>query len=112
MTKKGKIDQVVDAVVNTGSDLLDKVSSPASRAGSTIERVAKMARSGVVPTAIAAQLSSGSPTGHQYTTAEVDTMVVVYADCETKVPVTKAATEALIEDAKDNACGNGSELPA
>lgn len=112
MTKKGKIDQAVDVVVNTGSDLLDKISSPASRSGSTVERAAKMARSGVARTAIAAQLSSGSATGHQYTTAEVDTMVVVYADCETKSPLTKAATMALIEDAKDNTCGDGSELPA
>ncbi|WP_071582770.1 hypothetical protein [Klebsiella variicola] len=104
MTKKNKVDQAVDAVVNTGSSLLDKVSSPSSRAGSTIERAARMAEAGVAKTAIAAQLSSGSATGHQYSTAEVDTMVVLFEDCKTKVPLTKKASQALINDAKDNIC--------
>jgi hypothetical protein len=104
MVDKNKVDQAVDAVVNTGSSLLDKVSSPSSRAGNTIERAAKMAAAGVAKTAIAAQLSSGSSTEHQYSTDEVDTMVVLFEDCKTKAPLTKKASQALIEDAQDDGC--------
>ncbi|HHT7473893.1 TPA: hypothetical protein ACT15G_005684 [Raoultella planticola] len=104
MAKKNKVEQVIDTVVGTSADVLDKVSSPSSRAGNTVERAAKMAEAGVASAAIAAQLSSGSSTGHQYSTAEVDTLIVLFEDCKTKAPLTKKASLALIDDAKENGC--------
>ena len=52
---------VVDTVVDTGVDFLDKVSSPTSRAGSTVERAAKMTREGVDKDVIALQMTKNSP---------------------------------------------------
>ena len=119
MGKKNIIDKALDAVAevggvltDTGSQVLDKVSSPTSRSGIVIERVGKMAKGRVAPEAIAAHLSSGSPTNHKYTVEQVKGFTALYEDCHTKVPVTKAAAEALIEDSKDHPAPNGSEQPA
>lgn len=112
MSKKKVVEKVLHAVTDAGSQALDKVSSPASRSGTTIERVGKMAAAGVSDRAIAAQLSDGSATGHEYTVSEVGGMKSLFADCHTKVPVTKSAAEALIEDAKPNPSPSGDGLPA
>ncbi|GKX39951.1 hypothetical protein F9U39_11990 [Pectobacterium versatile] len=112
MVDKKKVKKVINAVVNAGSEALDKVSSPASRAGNTIERVGKMAKSGVSSEAITAQLKHGSATNYNYTVTQVEGMVALYDDCHKKVPVTKAAAGALIDDAKANGCPDGNELPA
>ncbi|ELV2844686.1 hypothetical protein VU607_01420 [Enterobacter cloacae] len=103
MTTQSKVEKAIHAAITAGEEILDKVASPASRAGNTVERAAKMAKAGVDKTAIAAQLSSGSSTGHKYTPDQVETMVVLYEDCSTKVPLTKSATQALIKDAVENA---------
>lgn len=79
-------------------DLLDKVSSPASRAGSTIERVGKMLERNVSPRAIAIQLTDNNSNGNVYTEQGVVQMGQLYQDCKTKVGVTKDQTTGLMED--------------
>ena len=118
MDKKNIFDKALDAVaevgdalVDTGSQVLDKVSSPTSRSGIVVERVGKMAKGGVAPEAIAAQLSSGSATNHKYTVEQVKGFKALFEDCHTKVPVTKAAAEALIADSKDNPAPDGNTQP-
>lgn len=114
MSKKNLADKALEAVVGAvssagdiGSQALDKVSSPASRAGITIERVGKMVKGKVAPEAIAAQLSAGSSTNHNYTVEQVKGFNALYEDCQTKVPVTRAAAEALIADSKKHPAPNG-----
>ncbi|MEM6050513.1 hypothetical protein AAH450_08005 [Erwinia sp. P7711] len=112
MSKKNLMGKVLDAAADAGSHALDKASSPTSRSGMVIERVGKMAAAGVADDVIAAQLSSGSATKHKYTVSEVGGMKALFADCHTKVPVSKPVAKALIEDATSNPAPTGGGLPA
>ncbi|MCT4628029.1 hypothetical protein [Halodesulfovibrio sp.] len=79
-------------------DTLDKVSTPATRAGNTVERIATMIAHGVDEEVVALQLSKNSHHNYDYTTADVQSCCKLFADTKTKVVVTKKQTRALIED--------------
>jgi hypothetical protein len=83
---------------NLITDTLEKVASAASRAGSTTERVGKMAEAGVPASVIAMQLTENSRNGNTYSTAEIPTLVKVYQDSKSAVGVTAAQAQALIND--------------
>lgn len=80
------------------SDVLDKVQSPTSRSGNTVERVAKMIKSGVDKEVIAMQMTKNSATKTTYTVQDVETMQKIYADCNTRVLITKKQANGLIRD--------------
>ncbi|MCW9739050.1 hypothetical protein L2V80_05060 [Proteus mirabilis] len=103
--------KIINDILNTGSDALDKISSPTSRAGYTVERAAKMLAAGVCPEAIAAQMNKNSAQGNTYTPEQVTGFGNLYEDCKTKVPVSREAATALINDATENS-PNGSPAPA
>ena len=79
-------------------DLLDKVHTPASRAGNTVERVAALIEAGITPEAVATQMTSTSSSGQVYNTQSILALVSLYEDCKTRAPLTKKAIEALIQD--------------
>jgi len=79
-------------------DQLDKASSAGSRAGTTVERVAKMRKAKVDPEVIALQMTKNSAKGQNYTTDDIKAYAKLYKDTETRVPITKAQTTAIIED--------------
>ncbi|WP_052310191.1 hypothetical protein [Pantoea ananatis] len=112
MSKDNLIDKALNVAADAGSLALEKISSPTSRSGIVIERVGKMAAAGVADNVIAVQLSSGSSTKHEYTVEQVVGMKALFADCHTKVPVSRPVTEALIEDAKSNPAPSGDGLIA
>ena len=112
MSKENLIGKALNAAADAGSQVLDKISNPTSRSGIVIERVGKMAAAGVADNVIAAQLSSGSSTKHEYTVSEVIGMKALFADCHTRVPVSRPVTEALIEDATSNPAPSGDGLTA
>ncbi|MFC5550003.1 hypothetical protein [Massilia aerilata] len=94
MTIVKKLKSIKDAAVDT----IGKVSDPASRAGVTLERVAKMAKAGVGNRAIASQLTDNSRTGQVYTTDHVEGFKMMFKDVQTKVGVTAAQTRTIIAD--------------
>ncbi len=85
-------------ITDKGTDLIEKVSSPASRSGSTVERAGKMLEEGVSPAVIALQMTENSPNNQAYTQEDVKTLGKVYLDSKTKVTLTAKQTRALIED--------------
>ncbi|MFW7342562.1 hypothetical protein V0R37_13615 [Pollutimonas sp. H1-120] len=98
MTISKKINSMQDSIVDT----LDKVSGPSSRAGVTLERIAKMAKAGVGNRAIAVQLEDNSHTRQQYSPQEIESFKKLFKDVETKVGVTATQARALIEDQVKN----------
>ncbi len=88
--------KIVDAV----EDSLDKVSSPTSRAGSTIERVGKVCEKGVHPEVIALQMTKNSSNSYEYTEDDISAYKKIYQDTKTKVVITKAQASGLIENQK------------
>lgn len=83
------------------TDQLEKVASPASRSGSTVERVGKLLDANVPPNVIALLMTENSPNSQQYTTQDIKSFGKLYADSKTKVCITAKQTRALINEATD-----------
>lgn len=98
MTIKKKFQSAQDIV----ADNLEKMSGPTSRAGATLERIAKMAKAGVGNGAIKAQLEDNSHTGKKYSTEQIEGFKQLYTDAETKVGITSAQARALMADKARN----------
>jgi hypothetical protein len=88
----------IQVMKDGATDLLEKVSSPASRAGSTVERVGKMMEAGVDPEVIALQMTKNSSNGNVYTSSDVDAYGMLYQDAKTRAFITAKQTTALISD--------------
>lgn len=89
---------IAGAITDRATDLIEKVSSPASRAGSAAERAGRMLEEGVDPDVIALQMTKNSPNGKRYTAAKVLAYGDLYEDSKTKAPLTARQTRALIKD--------------
>lgn len=89
---------VIAAVTDSAADLIAKVATPASRAGSAVERVGRMLEEGVDSEVIALQMTKNSPKGVRYTAAKVRAYGELFEDAKTKAPITAAQTRALVED--------------
>mgnify|MGYP003589540144 CR=1 FL=1 len=77
---------------------LDKVQTPTTRAGNTVERVGKMYESGVDPDVIALQMTKKSPTKKRYTRRDVETLNAVYQDAKSCVLITASQAKSLMQD--------------
>lgn len=93
-------------------DLLDKVASPASRAGSTVERVSKMLGANVPASVVALQLTENSRNGNTYSASEMAVLDKLYKDTKTKVGVTKKQANALIKDQQQAEKAHESPVPS
>lgn len=93
-----KSTNVKGAFVDGAVDLIEKVSSPASRAGSAVERAGRMLEENVDPEVIALQMTKNSPNGKRYTVAKVLAYGDLYEDSKTKAPLTAKQTRAIIKD--------------
>lgn len=96
---------ISNKIKDTIVDSLDKVSTPTSRVGVTIERIVKMANAGVSNRAIVAQLEDNSHSGQKYSEEQVDGFKKLYKDAETKVGVAASQARALISDQQEAAGG-------
>lgn len=94
MTISKKLKSIKDAAI----DSIDKASGPTSRAGVTLERIAKMTKAGVSARAIATQLEDNSHTRQQYTVEHVEGFKMLFKDVQTKVGVTAAQARAMMAD--------------
>jgi hypothetical protein len=94
MTISKKLKSMKDAAI----DSIDKASGPTSRAGGTLERIAKMTKAGVSARAIATQLEDNSHTRQQYTVEHVEGFKMLFKDVQTKVGVTAAQARAMMAD--------------
>jgi len=109
------VEKVVNALQDVGNlavDTLEKASSPASRAGATVERVGKLQEDNVDDEVIALQMTKNSATKHVYSKEFVAELGHVYQDCKTNVLITKTQTTGLARDqrAHGKQLDEGSEL--
>ena len=89
-------------IIDKTADAFEKLGSPASRAGHSTERVAKLSKAGVDPEVIALQMTKNSKIGQVYTKDDILTLKKLYNDCEAKVVITRAQTRALMNDQNKN----------
>lgn len=107
-----KSTSIMGAVADSTSDLIEKVSSPASRAGSAVERAGRMLEEDVDPEVIALQMTKNSPNGKRYTAAKVLAYGDLYEDSKTKAPLTAKQTRALIKDQRAQRGADIEPMPA
>ena len=93
---------MVNTAIDSVTDTIEKVSSPGSRAGSTVERAGRMLEEGVSPAVIALQMTENSPSDQTYTVPDVRAYGKVYQDSKTKVVLTSKQTRSIINDQKEN----------
>ncbi|MBL7237999.1 MAG: hypothetical protein JJK57_15770 [Komagataeibacter hansenii] len=89
---------LINNAIDGTTDLIEKVSSPASRAGSTVERVGRMLEAQVSPEVIALQMTKNSANGNKYTVSDINSYGSLYKDAKKRSPITAAQTRALIKD--------------
>lgn len=90
----------IQTATDITTDLLDKIVCQTSRAGSSVERIAKMANANVSANVIALQMTENSNNGNTYTAEDVEMLTNFYGDCKSNVLVTKKIARALINDQK------------
>ncbi|HEJ5651575.1 TPA: hypothetical protein SL741_000299 [Pseudomonas aeruginosa] len=106
-----KIVEAAGAIIDGSADLIEKVATPASRAGSTVERAGRLLEEGVDAEVIALQMTKNSPTGKHYTEAKVLAFGELYEDSKTKAPLTAKQTRALIKDQREQQSTDTPPLP-
>ncbi len=79
-------------------DMVDKVSSPTSRSGNVLNRIATLSKAGLAPDVTALQMKKSSVNNYNYTPRDIAAFTKLYEDCKTKPPLTAQATRALIKD--------------
>ena len=92
--------KTLEDTINKASEIVDQLNTPSTRAGSTLKRIAQMSSSGVSSKTIASQLEDNSKNGTQYSSEQIAGFNKLFADCKTKVGVTKKQAQALIKDQK------------
>lgn len=105
------LQDITSNITDKGSELIEKVSSPSSRSGSTVERAGRMLEESVSPAVIALQMTENSPNKQTYTTADVQTLGKVHQDSKTKVVLSASQTRALIKDQKEQSATPCDALP-
>ncbi|MEG8221173.1 hypothetical protein OSJ57_11135 [Sphingomonas sp. HH69] len=80
------------------ADMLDKVSTPTSRAGSTIERVGRLLKSGIHPEDLANMLNRSVKGNRRFTPEMVAGFGLLHEVAKTKAPITAKQTRALLKD--------------
>lgn len=80
-------------------NFIDKIRTPSSRAGNTVERVGKLTKAGVCRKAIAEQMTHNSKNGFTYSEEEIKTIQKIYEDSRSKVLITSSQAKALKRDA-------------
>ncbi len=103
---------IMGAVADGTVDLIEKVSSTASRAGSAVERAGRMLEENVDPEVVALQMTKNSPNGKRYTVAKVLAYGDLYEDSKTKVVLTAKQTRAIIKDQRAEPGADGAPVPA
>jgi hypothetical protein len=88
------------AVSNTTMDLLEKASSPATRAGLAIERSAKCSTK-AGRGKVAQKMTEGSANNHQYTPEHIEGFRMLYKDCLTRGPLSKANADGMMRKIED-----------
>jgi hypothetical protein len=77
---------------------LDKVRSPSTRAGNTIERVGKLSEAGVSHRVIAAQMEENTRLDVRFSEGDIKVITKVWQCSKSNVLITKNQSKALIQD--------------
>ena len=102
---------IANTAIDNTTEFFEKVSTPASRAGSVVERVGTLLEEGVDKDVIALQMTKNSPNRKKYTGAKVLALGELFEDSKTKVTITSAQSRALINDQRKNNQNLGDSIP-
>ncbi len=99
MTKqKTKVQKVIEKAADKVTDSIETIMPATTKAGSVVNRVAALDKADVDHEVIALQMTKKSARGHTYEKKEIPTLVKLYEDCKTRVPLSAKSARALVKD--------------
>ena len=102
MTKqKTKVQKVIEKAADKAMDSIEAIMPATVKAGSVVNRVAALDKAGVDREVITLQMTKNSARGHTYEKEEIPTLLKLYEDCKTRVPLSAKSARALVKDQKN-----------
>jgi hypothetical protein len=121
-TKKTKVQKVINKATDTATDSIEAIMPATTKAGGVVNRVASLDKAGVDHEVIALQMTKSSARGNKYEKEEIPTLVKLYEDCKTRVPLSAKSARKLVQDQgkygspqngeEENVVGNASLSPS
>jgi hypothetical protein len=101
--------KLIDSAKDGITDVIEKFTTPADRAGATIDRVGNMAKAGVSEKTIAQQLTDNDRCGQTYQASEIPTLNKIFNQSQSAPGITAQQARALIQD--QSVSGKADEIP-
>ncbi|CAM3170239.1 hypothetical protein AB2359_11815 [Vibrio cholerae] len=101
-SEKSKVNNAIEKAADTVTDSIEAVMPATTKAGAVVNRVATMDKAGVDHEVIALQMTKNSARGNTYKKEEIPTLVKLYEDCKTRVPLSAKSARAIVKDQKKN----------
>ncbi|MBB1352670.1 hypothetical protein [Pseudoalteromonas sp. SR45-5] len=103
MTKeKNKVQKVIEKAADKATDSIEAIMSATTKAGSVVNRVAALDKAGVDHEVTALLMTKNSARGNKYEKEEIPTLVKLYEDCKTRVPISAKSARAIVKDQEKN----------
>ncbi|EJG1722112.1 hypothetical protein ACLINW_000809 [Vibrio parahaemolyticus] len=96
--EKNKAQKVINKAADTATDSIEAIMPATTKAGGVVNRVASLDKAGVDHEVIALQMTKNSARGNKYEKEEIPTLVKVYEDCKTRVPLSAKSARTLVQD--------------
>ncbi|MEZ8987190.1 hypothetical protein OAI_00100 [Vibrio cyclitrophicus FF160] len=100
--EQSKVKKAIEKAADTVTDSIEAVIPATTKAGAVVNRVATLDKAGVDHEVIALQMTKNSARGNTYEKAEIPTIVKLYEDCKTRVPLSAKSARALVKDQEKN----------
>lgn len=100
--EKTNVQKVIDKAADTATDSIEAIMPATTKAGGVVNRVASLDKAGVDHEVIALQMTKNSARGNKYEKEEIPTLVKIYEDCKTRVPLSAKSARKLVQDQEKN----------
>ncbi|RLL20119.1 hypothetical protein [Acinetobacter chengduensis] len=100
--EKTNVQKVIDKAADTATDSIEAIMPATTKAGGVVNRVASLHKAGVDHEVIALHMTKNSARGNKYEKEEIPTLVKIYEDCKTRVPLSAKSARKLVQDQEKN----------
>ena len=100
--EKTKAQKFIDKAADTTTDSIEAIMPVTTKAGGVVNRVASLDKAGIDHEVIALQMTKKSARGNKYEKEEIRTLVKLYEDCKTRVPLSAKSARTLVKDQEKN----------
>lgn len=120
--EKTKVQKAINKAADTATDSIEAIMPATTKAGGVVNRVASLDKAGVDLGGRRIIKKKSSARGKKYEKEEIPTLVKIYEDCKTRVPLSAKSARKLVQDQEkygsqqkgeeENVVGNASLSPS